>query len=61
VALANIYIGLGEHEEALRWLEAAFEERDIFLVWLKEFWIYDSLRSDPRFQDILDRMDFPGS
>ena len=60
-ALADIYIGLGEHDEALRWLEVAYEERNIFLVWLKEWETYDSLRSDPRFQDILDRMDFPGA
>jgi tetratricopeptide (TPR) repeat protein len=60
-ALANIYVGLGEHEEALRWLEAAYEEGDISLVWLNKLWVYDRLRSDPRFQDILDRMDFPGA
>ena len=59
-ALAIIHIGLGEHEEALRWFEVAYEERDVFMVWLKEMWIYDPLRSDPRFQDILSRMDFPG-
>ncbi len=59
-SLANVHIGLGEHDEALRWLEVAYEERDVFLVWLKEMWIYDPLRSDPRFQDILGRMDFPG-
>jgi tetratricopeptide (TPR) repeat protein len=58
-ALANIHIGLGEYDEALKWLEAAYEERDVYLVWLKEMWIYDRLRSDPRFQDILNRMNFP--
>jgi len=60
-ALANIYIGLGEHDEALRWLEAAYEEHDVSLIWLKEMWIYDRLRSNPRFQAILIRMDFPTS
>ncbi len=59
-ALADIYIGLGEYDEALRWLEVAYEERDISLVWLNVYWGYDPLRSDPRFQAILDRMDFPG-
>ena len=58
-ALAQIYVGLGEDDEALRWLELAFEERNVSLVWLKEIWVYDPLRSDPRFQSILDRMDFP--
>ena len=58
-APAIVHLGLGEHEEALRWLEAAYEERDVSLVWLKVWWAYDPLRSDPRFQAILDRMDFP--
>jgi len=58
-ALAQIYTGLREDDEALHWLEVAYEERNVSLVWLKEIWSYDHLRSDPRFQSILDRMDFP--
>ena len=58
-SLAEIYIGLGEYDEVLRWLELAYEERDIGLVWLNVGWEYDRLRADPRFQAILDRMDFP--
>jgi len=58
-ALAYIYIGLGEDDEALRWLEVAYDEHDVSLVWLKVMWIYDRLRSDQRFQSIFDRMDFP--
>jgi TolB-like protein/thioredoxin-like negative regulator of GroEL len=59
-ALVEIFVGLGEFEEALRWLEVAYEERDIGLVWLKEGWVFDRLRSDPQFQVILERMNFPG-
>ena len=58
-ALADIYLGLGDQQEALRWLERAYEERDVSLVWLNVFWRYDPLRSDPRFQAILRGMDFP--
>ncbi len=58
-ALVYIYLGLGEDDEALRWLEVAYDEHDVSLVWLKEMWMYDHLRSDQRFQSILDRMDFP--
>ena len=58
-ALAEVHLGLGEYEDALQLFEAAYEDRDITLVWLKEHWMYDPLRSDPRFQAILDRMDFP--
>jgi tetratricopeptide (TPR) repeat protein len=59
IAIVYINLGLGEHDETLKWLEAAYEERDVSLIWLKEMWFYDSLRPDPRFQSILERMDFP--
>ncbi len=57
--LATLYLGLGEYEEALRWLQMAYEEHNVTLIMLKEHWVYDPLRSDPRFKAILDRMDFP--
>ena len=59
IAIVYIHLGLGEHDEALEWLEKAYQEHDISSVWLKVLWIYDPLRSDPRFQSILERMDFP--
>jgi len=57
--IAEVCIGLDRTEEALQWLETAYQERDILLVWLKELWVFDPLRSDPRFQDLLRRMNFP--
>jgi TolB-like protein/Tfp pilus assembly protein PilF len=55
----HIYIGLGENDLALEWLEKAYEERDSALIWIKVDPVYDSLRDDPRFQDLLRRMNFP--
>lgn len=60
-AVADVYLGLGNRAEVLRWLEAAYEERDPNLVWLKVAPWYDSLRSDPHFQDLVLRMSFPGA
>ena len=54
--LALIYAGLGEKEEALRWLEKAYEERNQWLTWLKVEPRLDSLRSDPRFADLVHRV-----
>ena len=59
-ALAFVHLGLDEHDEALRWLERGYQERDQAIIWLKEHWIFDPLRSDPRFQDLLRRMEYPG-
>jgi TolB-like protein/Tfp pilus assembly protein PilF len=58
-ALAVVSVGLGRHEESLDFLEHAYEERSIQLVWLKVLPAFDPLRSHPRFQALLDRMDFP--
>jgi hypothetical protein len=51
---ALICVGLVEKEQAFDWLEKAYEEH--FIVVIKVFPSYDPLRSDPRFADLLRRM-----
>jgi len=46
-------------EEALRWLEKAYEEHNYTVLYLRTWPAWDSLRDDPRFQDLLRRMNFP--
>jgi len=57
--IAQIYTALGDFDHAWAWLEKAFEERSFQLIWLKVDPTIDALRSDPRFQDLLRRMNFP--
>lgn len=47
---------LGEREQALRWLQKAYEGRNFYLVFVGVDPLFDDLRSDPRFQDLLRRM-----
>jgi adenylate cyclase len=54
--IALVYIGLGETDRALEWLERAYEERSSWLVWAKVEPRFDGLRSDPRFVSLLRRM-----
>ncbi len=56
VSYALVYVGLGEKEQAFTWLEKACEERTNFLAYLKVHAIWDPLRSDPRFADLLRRI-----
>jgi serine/threonine protein kinase/Flp pilus assembly protein TadD len=56
---AIVYIGLGDKDRAFEYLEKAFAERDFIMTFLKVDPIFDPLRSDPRFQDLLRRMKFP--
>ena len=56
---ALLSASLGRNDEALTWLERAFDDRDFWLVWLQEEPVLNSLHSDPRFQDLVRRMNFP--
>jgi Flp pilus assembly protein TadD len=58
-AFALVYAGLGKRDTAFRWLEKAYEIRDMGLVLLPASPSWDSLRSDKRFQDLLRRCRFP--
>ena len=55
-ALVNVYIGLGDKEQAFVWLEKAFQERSNYVAFLKVFPILDPIRSDPRFNDLVHRI-----
>lgn len=57
--VAIIYAALRETDEALRWLETAYQERAAWMVVLKVDRAFDYMRSDPRFQDLMRRMNFP--
>jgi eukaryotic-like serine/threonine-protein kinase len=56
MALANIYATLGEKDQAFEYLEKAYAERIPVLRGLKTGRVWDSLRSDPRFADLLRRV-----
>jgi serine/threonine-protein kinase len=50
---ATIYAALAQNDEAFTWLKEALRERDVYLAWLKVDSAVDSLRRDPRFQELL--------
>lgn len=57
--IAVLYARLGNAREAIAWLEKSYEQHDWHMVQLKMLRAWDPLRSDPRFQDLLRRMNFP--
>ncbi len=54
--MAEFYVGLGDKDQAFAWLEKASEERHFRLIFLNVEPMYDSLRSDARFQNLRRRM-----
>ena len=61
IAFAVIYIGLGENDNAMNWLEKAYEERSNHLIYLNSNPIFDPIRSEPRFIELVKKMNFPNS
>ena len=57
--MALVNVGLGESEQAISRLQKATEERDGMLSFLNTWPAVDPLRSHPRFQALLRRMNFP--
>jgi TolB-like protein/Tfp pilus assembly protein PilF len=56
--IALVYAGLGETEQALSWLERAYQERFGWLIWINEEPKWDFLRAEPRFQKLIALMGF---
>lgn len=54
--IAAIYSALGDKDRAFKWLEHAYEGRDGWLIWAGVDPVVDSLRSDKRFIDLLNRL-----
>src|SRR6266446_4146776 len=55
-SVAEGYMRLGQREKALEWLEKAYEEHDSGLVSIGVKPMFDSIRSEPRFKEIVRRM-----
>lgn len=55
-SLALISAGLGDRNQTLDWLEKAYEEKDVWLVWLETDPRLDNVRNDPAFRNLAARM-----
>jgi tetratricopeptide (TPR) repeat protein len=59
--LAMVYGALGDTDEAFDRLEQAYQQKDWILTFINSHPWFDPLRDDPRFHDIVRRMNFPES
>ena len=58
---ALLFSLLNMPQEAIYWLDKAYEERSVTMVTLKNFWVWDNLRDNARFKEIYAQMNFPPS
>lgn len=57
--IAELYADLGTKDEAFQWLNTAYREREANLVEIKTDFYFDSIRSDPRFVELLRKVGLP--
>jgi len=55
-AFADIYLGLGEKEKALDWLDRSYQDQESACWYLKVDPIYDSVRNEPRFHSLIQKV-----
>jgi hypothetical protein len=58
---ASIYARLDDHEQALRWLEKGLVQRIRYIPYVNVDPVFDNLRADPRFQQLMRRIGLPSS
>ncbi len=57
--MAYFYESLGQEDQAFAWLEKAYAEHNSEITGLKTDLMWDGLRSDPRFADLVRRVGLP--
>jgi serine/threonine protein kinase len=57
--IAELYAELGDKDQALQWLNTAYQERDVNLLNLKTDFALDPIRSDPRFAELVRSVGLP--
>ncbi|MCA1617586.1 MAG: hypothetical protein LC729_04130 [Acidobacteria bacterium] len=58
-SFAIVYARLGEKDQAFQWLEKGYQDHALELPILKVDPLFDNLRSDPRFADLVRRVGLP--
>lgn len=55
-AFIDPYLALGDYDEAFAWFERAYQEKSVSLQYMKVYPLFDPVRKDPRFADLLRRV-----
>ena len=59
VLIAQIHAGLKERDQAFDYLDKAYQSRSTDLIWLKVRPVFNSIHSDPRFDELCEKIGFP--
>jgi serine/threonine-protein kinase len=57
--IAAVYAFRGEKDKAFEWLDHAYQNRSTFMIFIKWYPVFDSLRTDSRFKELVRKMNLP--
>jgi eukaryotic-like serine/threonine-protein kinase len=57
--IAQMYATLGDKDQAFQWLNTAREEKDLWLILLRTDPVFDFLRTDPRYTELVTKIGYP--
>jgi len=57
--VAQLYADAGDKDDAFDYLKRAYQEHDVYLYELPTDFQFDSLRSDPRYTELIHKIGFP--
>ncbi len=57
--LAFVYVGLGDLDATFEWLNYGFSKKELFFSWVRGHPVFERMRKDPRFRDLLKAANLP--
>jgi hypothetical protein len=57
--IAELYADSGDKDRAFHWLDTGYRERDYWMITLNSDFVFDPLRSDPRFAELVRKVGLP--
>lgn len=57
-SLAFVFLGLGQADDAMQWLDRAVDARDPFVIPLRLWSVYDPVRDHPGYERLLRKMNY---
>jgi tetratricopeptide (TPR) repeat protein len=57
--IADVYAALGEYDSAIHWIDECYNARQDYFPWFKNYVMFQPMFNDPRFTEIINRIDYP--
>jgi len=57
--IADVYAALGDYDSAIHWIDECYNARQDYFPWFKHYVMFEPMYNDPRFIEIINRIEYP--